>query len=85
METTAEQIKKLEQELAALRDKERAEKEEARKRAEKDKDKELTAIKSAIIAFNEKHNEDLKVVKCDLHIYHDSLFGNYIERNYIEV
>ena len=39
----------------------------------------------AIIAFNEKHHEDLKVVKCDLHIYHDSLFGNYIERNYIEV
>lgn len=85
METTAEQIKKLEQELATLRDKERAEKEEAQKRAEKDKDKELTAIKNAIIAFNEKHNEDLKVVKCDLHIYRDSLFGNYVERNYIEV
>ena len=85
METTTEQIKKLEQELAVLRDKERAEKEEARKRAEKDKDKELTAIKNAIIAFNEKHHENLKVVKYDLHIYHDSLFGNITERNYIEV
>lgn len=85
METTTEQIKKLEQELAALRDKERAEKEEARKKASEDKDKELTAIKNAVAAFNEKHGDDLRVVRYDMRVLHDALFGNYIERNYIEV
>lgn len=85
METTAEQIKKLEQELATLKEKERKEKEEARKQAEKDKDKELTAIKNAITTFNEKHGDDLRVVRYDMRVLHDGLFGNYIERNYIEV
>ena len=37
METTAEQIKRLEQELAALRDKERTEREEARKKKREEK------------------------------------------------
>lgn len=85
METTAEQIKKLEQELAALKEKERKEKEEAQKKASEDKEKELTAIKNAVVAFNEKHGDDLRVVRYDMHVLHDALFGNYIERNYIEV
>jgi len=85
METTAEQIKRLEQELAALRDKERLEREEARKKASRDKDKELAAIKNAVSVFNEKHNETLKVVKEDLHIYNDGFWGKLIDRHYIEV
>lgn len=85
METTAEQIKKLEQELAALKEKERKEKEEAQKKAEADKDKELTAIKNAITAFNEKHDETFKLMKDDLDIWHDSLFGKIVEHRFIEV
>lgn len=85
METTTEQINRLEQELAALKEKERAEKEEARKKASEDKGKELTAIKNAVAAFNEKHGDDLRVVRYDMRILHDPIFGNYIERNYIEV
>lgn len=85
METTTEQIKRLEQELVALRDKERLEREEARKKASRDKDKELAAIKNAVSVFNEKHNETLKVVKEDLHIYNDGFWGKLIDRHYIEV
>ncbi len=59
METTAEQIKRLEQELAALRDKERAEKEEAQKKANAERDADLLAIMNSIKAFNEKHGEDI--------------------------
>ena len=59
METTAEQIKKLEQELATLRDKERVEKEEARKKADAERDADLLAIMNSVKAFNEKHGEDI--------------------------
>ena len=59
METTAEQIKKLEQELAVLRDKERAEREEAQKKANAERDADLLAIMNSIKAFNEKHGEDI--------------------------
>lgn len=59
METTAEQIKKLEQELAALRDKERAEKEEAQKKADAERDADLLAIMNSVKAFNEKHGEHI--------------------------
>ena len=59
METTAEQIKKLEQELAALRDKERVEKEEAQKKANAERDADLLAIMNSIKEFNEKHGEDI--------------------------
>lgn len=82
---TSERILQLEKELTELRAQERREKEEARKKASEDKDKELTAIKNAVAAFNEKHGDDLRVVRYDMHILHDALFGNYIERNYIEV
>ena len=57
METTAEQIKKLEQELAALRDKERVEKEEAKKKAKAERETDLLALMNSIEAFNEKHGE----------------------------
>jgi len=83
--TIREQIEQKEKELTELRMQERKEKEEACKRAEKDKDKELTAIKNAISAFNEKHSETLKVVKEDLHIYNDAFWGKFIDRHYIEV
>lgn len=59
METTAEQIKKLEQELAALKEKERKEKEEAQKKAEAERDADLLAIMNSIKAFNEKHGEHI--------------------------
>lgn len=59
METTAEQIKRLEQELATLRDKERAEREEAQKKANAERDADLLAIMNSIKAFNEKHGEDI--------------------------
>lgn len=59
METTAEQIKRLEQELAALRDKERIEKEEAQKKANAERDADLLAIMNSIKAFNEKHGEHI--------------------------
>lgn len=59
METTAEQIKKLKQELAALRDKERVEKEEAQKKANVERDADLLAIMNSVKAFNEKHGEHI--------------------------
>ena len=83
--TTKQKIERLKQELAELEEQERAEKEEARKRAAADKDKELTAIKNAITAFNEKHGEALKLVKEDLHIYNDGFWGKLIDRHYVEV
>lgn len=59
METTAEQIKKLEQELAVLKEKERKEKEEAQKKAEAERDADLLAIMDSIKAFNQKHGESI--------------------------
>jgi vacuolar-type H+-ATPase subunit E/Vma4 len=82
---TSERILQLEKELTELRAQENREKEEARKKASEDKDKELTAIKNAVTTFNEKHGDDLRVVRYDMRVLHDGLFGNYIERNYIEV
>lgn len=82
---TSERILQLEKELTDLRAQERAEKEEARKRAAADKDKELTAIKNAIAAFNEKHEDNIRLVRTDLHIYKDGFFGNIIDRQDVEV
>lgn len=82
---TSERILQLEKELTDLRAQERAEKEEARKRAAADKDKELTAIKNAIAAFNEKHEDNIRLVRTDLHIYNDDFFGKIIDRQDIEV
>lgn len=59
METTAEQIKRLEQELVTLKEKERAEREEAQKKANAERDADLLAIMNSIKAFNEKHGEDI--------------------------
>ena len=82
---TSERILQLEKELADLRAQEHAEKEEARKRAAADKDKELTAIKNAIAAFNEKHGEALKLVKGDLCVYNDGFWGKLVDHRYVEV
>lgn len=57
METTAEQIKRLKQELADLEAQERAEKEEAQKKANAERDADLLAIMNSVKAFNEKHGE----------------------------
>lgn len=57
METTAEQIKRLEQELAALRDKEHMEREEARKREKAERESDLQKIKIALDEFNKKYND----------------------------
>ena len=59
MSKITDEIAALKKKLAELEEQERAEKEEARKRAAADKDKELTAIKNAIAAFNEKHNDTI--------------------------
>lgn len=59
METTAEQIKRLEQELAALRDKERVEKEEAQKKKRAEREGDLQKIKTALDEFNKKYNDTL--------------------------
>lgn len=59
METTAEQIKRLEQELVTLRDKERMEREEAQKKANAERDADLLAIMNSVKAFNEKHGEHI--------------------------
>ena len=62
METTSEQIKRLEQELAALKEKERAEKEEAQKKANAERDADLLAIMNSIKEFNEKHGEHIALI-----------------------
>jgi hypothetical protein len=59
METTAEQIKRLEQELVTLKEKERAEREEAQKKADAERDADLLAIMNSVKAFNEKHGEHI--------------------------
>lgn len=59
METTAEQIKRLEQELAALRDKERLEREEAKKKERAEHEGDLQKIKTALDEFNKKYNDTL--------------------------
>lgn len=59
METTAEQIKRLRQKLADLEAQERAEKEEAQKKANAERDADLLAIMNSIKAFNEKHGEHI--------------------------
>lgn len=57
--TTTEKIKKLKQELADLEAQERAEKEEAQKKADAERDADLLAIMNSIKEFNEKHGEDI--------------------------
>jgi hypothetical protein len=59
METTAEQIKRLEQELATLKEKERVEREEAKKKAKAEREGDLQKIKTALDEFNKKYNDTL--------------------------
>lgn len=59
METIAEQIKRLEQELAALKEKERIEKEEDKKKRRAEREADLQNMKDAINAFNKKYNDTL--------------------------
>ena len=55
--TTTEKIERLRQELADLEAQERAEKEEAQKKANAERDADLLTIMNSIKAFNEKHGE----------------------------
>lgn len=63
METTAEQIKKLEQELATLRDKERVEREEAKIKAEQEFESDVKKLEEHINEFNRKHNDSLYLTR----------------------
>lgn len=56
---TSEKISQLEKELTELRAQERAEKEEAKKKANAERDADLLAIMNSIKEFNEKHGEDI--------------------------
>lgn len=56
---TSEKISQLEKELTELRAQERAEKEEAQKKANAERDADLLAIMNSIKEFNEKHGEDI--------------------------
>ena len=56
---TSERILQLEKELTELRAQERTEKEEARKKADAERDADLLAIMNSVKAFNEKHGEDI--------------------------
>lgn len=59
MESTAEQIKRLEQELAALRDKERVEREEAKVKAKQEFESDVKKLEEHINEFNCKHDDSL--------------------------
>lgn len=55
--TIREQIEAAEKQLNALKEQERAEKEEAQKKADAERDADLLAIMDSVKAFNEKHGE----------------------------
>lgn len=80
-----DEIAELEKKLAQLREQERAEKEEAKAKARQEREADLRKIKDAVNAFNKKHDEKLILVRDDFHIWHDKLFGNIVDHNYIEV
>jgi len=61
METTAEQIKKLEQELADLREQEQAEQEELKRKAREEKQNDLQNIQNAVTEYNKKYNDTLGI------------------------
>ena len=63
MESTAEQIKRLEQELAALRDKERVEREEAKVKAKQEFESDVKKLEEHINEFNRKHNDSLYLTR----------------------
>lgn len=65
METTAEQIKKLEQELAALKEKERVEREEARKKEREEQKADLEKLNKLIAEFNAKYNDTICLRRSD--------------------
>ena len=56
---TTEKIAELEKELADLREQERAEKEEAKAKAEKEFESDFKKLEEQIREFNIKHNEAL--------------------------
>ncbi len=65
METTAEQIKKLEQELAALKEKERVEREETRKKKRKEQKADLERLNKLIAEFNAKYDDTICLRRLD--------------------
>ena len=67
--TTAQKIERLEKELAELRDKERAEREEARKKTAVERDRDLLALIAKVEAFNKKYGEKMRLI--------DSIFPSF--------
>lgn len=63
METTAEQIKKLEQELAVLKEKERVEREEAKIKAKQEFESDVKKLEEHINEFNRKHSDSLYLAR----------------------
>ena len=63
METTAEQIKRLEQELAALKEKERVEREEAKIKAKQEFESDIRKLEEHINEFNRKHGDSLYLAR----------------------
>ena len=61
METISEKIKKLEQELTALRQQEQTEKEEAKRKAEEAKANDLKAIQDAVAEYNKKYGSNIGI------------------------
>lgn len=59
--TLKEQIEQKEKELADLRKQELIELEEAKKKANEERDSDLLAIMNQLKAFNEKHNEHITI------------------------
>ena len=71
MSKIADEIAALKKQLAELEEQERAEKEETRKKANLDIEKELTALKNAVKAFNVKHDDNITLKRTVIHKYRD--------------
>lgn len=83
--TTEQKIERLEKELADLREKAAIEKEETAKKVRVEREQDLQKIKEMLEEFNRKYDDELVILKKDIHIYYDSVLGFQYERNYIEV
>ena len=57
--TLTEKIKRLEEELADLKEQEKIEREEAKRKAKEEKNNDLQKIKDALAEFNKKYNDTL--------------------------
>lgn len=77
------QIEELYAKKAEIERKEREQSEVERKKKEEEKEKELTAIKNAIEAFNEKHNEHYLIAKSIEIKVDDSPYFKYLPSDFV--